>query len=93
MKKLLFDLFPLILFFIAYRYADIYLATGVAIAAAVGQFVWLKATAKTIEATHWINLTVIVLFGSATLLLHNDAFIKWKPTVLYWIFGVVLLGG
>mgnify|MGYP003150190701 CR=1 FL=1 len=42
MKKLLFDLFPLILFFIAYRYADIYLATGVAIVAAIGQFVWQK---------------------------------------------------
>lgn len=93
MKKLLFDLFPLILFFIAYKYADIYVATGVAIFAAIAQFVWLKATAKKIEATHWINLTVIVLFGGATLLLQNDAFIKWKPTVLYWIFGAVLLGG
>ena len=91
MKKLLFDLFPLILFFLAFRYADIYVATAVAIAAGIAQFVWLKVTGKTIEATHWINLSVIVVFGGATLLFQNDAFIKWKPTVLYWLFAVILL--
>src|SRR3546814_13480276 len=84
MKKFLFDLFPLILFFLAFKFSDIFTATAVAIAAGVGQFVWLKAMGKAIEATHWINLTVIVVFGGATLLFHNDAFIKWKPTVLYW---------
>ena len=92
MKKFLFDLFPLILFFVVFRYADIYAATAAAIAASVLQFAWLKLTGKTIEATHWINLSVIVLFGGATLLFQNDAFIKWKPTVLYWIFAAALLG-
>ena len=92
MKKFLFDLFPLILFFVAYRYADIYAATAVAITASVAQIAWLKLTRKAIEATHWINLTVIVVFGGATLWLHSDVFIKWKPTVLYWLFGTVLLG-
>jgi len=92
MKKFLFDLFPLILFFIAYRFADIYTATAVAIAASVAQFIWLRATGKRIEATHWINLSVIVIFGGATLWLHSDVFIKWKPTVLYWLFGGALLG-
>ena len=91
MKKLLFDLFPLILFFLAFRYADIYVATGVAIAAGIAQFIWLKATGKTIEAMHWINLSVIVVFGGATLIFHNDVFIKWKPTVLYWLFASILL--
>lgn len=93
MKKFLFDLFPLILFFIAYRFADIYAATAVAIAASVAQFIWLRATGKQIEATHWINLSVIVIFGGATLWLQSDVFIKWKPTVLYWLFGGALLGG
>ncbi|MFT0850656.1 septation protein A [Achromobacter sp. F4_2707] len=93
MKKFLFDLFPLILFFIAFRVADIYTATAVAIAAGVLQFAWLKLRGKTIETMHWINLGVIVVFGGATLFFHNDAFIKWKPTVLYWIFGAALLGG
>lgn len=92
MKKFLFDLFPLILFFIAYRYADIYAATAVAVAASVAQIAWLKLTGRTIETTHWINLTVIVVFGGATLWLHSDVFIKWKPTVLYWLFGGALLG-
>lgn len=93
MKKFLFDLFPLILFFVAFKFADIYTATAVAIAAGIAQFIWLKATGKAIEATHWINLSVIVLFGGATLFFHNDAFIKWKPTVLYWLFASILLGG
>lgn len=93
MKKFLFDLFPLILFFAAFKYTDdIFVATAVAIAATVVQFVWLKVTGKKIEATHWINLTVIVVFGGATLYFQNDLFIKWKPTVLYWLFSAILLG-
>jgi len=92
MKKFLFDLFPLILFFGAYRYSDIYTATAVAITASILQIVWLKVTRKAIETTHWINLTVIVVFGGATLWLHSDVFIKWKPTVLYWLFAAILIG-
>src|SRR5690606_17952275 len=93
MKKFLFDLFPLILFFVAFKFSDIFTATVVAIAAGVGQFIWLKVTGKAIGATHWINLTVIVVFGGATLFFQNDAFIKWKPTVLYWLFATILVGG
>lgn len=93
MKKFLFDLFPLILFFLAFKFSDIFTATAVAIAAGIGQIVWLKARGKAIEAMHWINLTIIVVFGGATLLLHDDTFIKWKPTVLYWLFAGILLGG
>jgi intracellular septation protein len=92
MKKFLFDLFPLILFFVAYRFADIYVATAVAMVAAVGQIAYIKIRRQPIEGTHWINLIVIVVFGGATLWLQNDAFIKWKPTVLYWMFAVILVG-
>lgn len=92
MMKFLFDLFPLLLFFIAYRFADIYVATAVAVAAAVLQIAYLFLSKKKIETTHWINFAVIVFFGGATLWLQSDAFIKWKPTVLYWIFGGILLG-
>jgi len=91
-KKFLFDLFPLILFFIAYRSADIYTATAVAMAASAAQIVWLKARQRAIETTHWINLVVIVVFGGATLAFQSDTFIKWKPTVLYWVFAAALLG-
>lgn len=92
MKKFLFDLFPLLLFFVAYRFADIYVATGVAMVAAVGQIAYIRLTGQKIEPMHWINLVVIVVFGGATLWLQNEAFIKWKPTVLYWLFGAILLG-
>jgi len=93
MKKFLFDLFPLILFFLAFRFTDIYTATAVAMIAGIGQILWLRIRGRRIEGMHWINLAVILIFGGATLLFHNDAFIKWKPTVLYWLFGTVLLGG
>lgn len=92
MKKFLFDLFPLILFFVAFRFADIYAATAVAMAAVVLQILWIKLRKHPIEATHWINLSVIVVFGGATLFFHDDTFIKWKPTVLYWLFAAILLG-
>lgn len=92
MKKFLFDLFPLLLFFVAYRVADIQVATAVAMVAAVGQILWIRLRGKPIEMMHWITLGVIVIFGGATLMLDDPAFIKWKPTVLYWLFGAALLG-
>lgn len=90
MKKFLFDLFPLILFFAAYKFYGLYVATGVAMVASVGQIIWIKLRNQPIEGTHWINLGVIIVFGGATLWLQNEAFIKWKPTVLYWLFGGAL---
>lgn len=92
MKKLLFDLFPLILFFLAFRYADIFTATAVAMVAGVAQIAWLKLRGTPVETMHWVNLSIIIVFGGATLLFKDDVFIKWKPTVLYWLFGAVLLG-
>ncbi len=93
MRKLLFDLFPVVLFFIAFKVADIYVATAVAIAASVLQIGWLKARGRPVEVMQWISLVIIVVFGGLTLLLHDEAFIKWKPTILYWAFGTVLIGG
>lgn len=93
MKKLLFDLFPLLLFFVAYRFADIYTATAVAMVASVGQLVWLRLRRMRIEGLHWINLVVILVFGGATLWLQSEVFIMWKPTVLYWLFASVLATG
>jgi intracellular septation protein len=91
--KFIFDLFPVILFFIAFKLADIYVATGVAIAASFAQIGWLKLRRRKIEPMLWASLAIIVLFGSATLLLHDETFIKWKPTVLYWLFASALVGG
>ena len=118
MKKLLFDLFPVIIFFIAYKLGDanaeatraflaslglpqpagagekpgIYLATLVAIIASFGQIAWVKLRGNKVETMLWVSLGIIVVFGGATLWLHNEAFIKWKPSVLYWIFAAIILG-
>ena len=91
--KLLFDFFPLILFFVAYQASDIFVATGVAIAASIAQIAWVLARRKKVSGMQWTSLVVIVVFGGATLLLRDETFIKWKPTVLYWLAGVVFLGG
>ncbi|MCO5100244.1 MAG: septation protein A [Burkholderiaceae bacterium] len=90
--KLLFDLFPVVLFFVAYKVADIYVATGVAIVASIGQIGWLLARRKRVEAMQWTSLAIIVLFGGLTLVLQDETFIKWKPTVLYGLFALVLAG-
>ncbi|BBP04308.1 putative intracellular septation protein A [Sulfuriferula plumbiphila] len=91
--KFLFDFFPILLFFIAYKFGGIYVATGVAIAASFVQIGWVMARGKKVETMMWVSLAIIVVFGGATLLLHNETFIKWKPTVLYWLFATILLGG
>jgi intracellular septation protein len=91
--KLLFDLFPILLFFAAYKLADIYVATGVAIVASIAQILWLKLRARPVEGMQWAGLAIIVVFGGMTLLFQDETFIKWKPTVLYGLFAAVLLGG
>jgi intracellular septation protein len=90
--KFLFDFFPVILFFVAFKMADIYVATGVAIGATFAQIGWLKLRKKKIEPMLWASFAIIGVFGGATLLLQDETFIKWKPTVLYWLFGMVLAG-
>ena len=89
--KLLFDLFPLILFFVAYKMYDIYVATGVAIAASFVQMVafWLKY--RRFEKMHVITLAALVVFGGLTILLRDPVFIKWKTTIVYWILGSIIL--
>ncbi len=90
--KFLFDLFPVILFFIAFKVSGIYVATGTAIAASFVQIGWLLARRRKVDTMLWVSLAIIVLFGGATLWLRDETFIKWKPTVLYWLFGLVLAG-
>lgn len=90
--KFLFDLFPIILFFVAFKLQGIYVATAVAIAASFAQIGWLWLRGRKIDGMLWVSLAIIVIFGGATLLLHDETFIKWKPTVLYWMFAIVLSG-
>lgn len=90
--KFLFDLFPLLLFFAAFRLYDIYVATGVAIAASFAQVAIYWWRHRKFEAMHLITLVVITVFGGLTIALQSDTFIKWKPTILYWIFAALVLG-
>ena len=90
--KFLFDLLPVFLFFVAFKIAGIYVATAVAIGASFLQIGLLALLKRKIEPMLWISLAIIVVFGGATLVLHDETFIKWKPTVLYWLFGAVLAG-
>jgi intracellular septation protein len=91
--KFLFDLFPILLFFIAYKLYDIYVATAVAIAAAAVQtgLFWIKN--RKFEKMHLVTLAILIVFGGLTLALRDPVFIKWKPTVVNWLFAVVFLGG
>jgi intracellular septation protein len=120
--KLLFDLLPVILFFVTYKVAGsfpqqsialagaalgwmvgdgtvpeaqapILLATAVAIVASVLQVGWLLARGKRVDPMLWVSLAVIVVFGGATIWFHDETFIKWKPSILYWLFGATLLVG
>src|SRR5690242_21307161 len=85
------DYFPLLLFFVAFKWQGIWVATAVAIAASVIQIAWFHWRGS-VSAVHWASLAIIVIFGGATLLLHDETFIKWKPTVLYWLFGATIAG-
>jgi len=88
--KFLFDFFPLVLFFIAFELYDVYVATAVAIAATFAQIGWLKLRRRKVDTMLWVSLVIIVVFGGLTLALHDETFIKWKPTVLYWLFAAIL---
>lgn len=111
--KLLFDLFPVILFFIAFKYSEknpelaaswvgsllgsaavdikqapILLATVVVIAATVAQIAWVWFRHGKVDKMLWVSLVLVAVFGSLTLIFQDETFIKWKPTILYWVFAV-----
>jgi len=114
--KFLFDLLPVILFFISYKWADgnkevtaewlthyigfavasgtvaakqapVLLATVVVVLATLCQVIWLKAVRKPVDRILWASLAVVVILGALTLWFNNEAFIMWKPTVVYWLMG------
>jgi len=110
--KLLFDLFPVILFFVAYNYSEknpetaaawvsslmgdsavdikqapILLATVVVIAATVAQIIWVHLKHGKVDKMLWVSLVLVSVFGGLTLIFQDENFIKWKPTILYWVFA------
>ena len=88
--KILIDFFPILLFFGAYKFADIYVATGVLMAATVVQMGLIYLIDRKLQLMHKITLVLILGFGALTLGLHDERFIKWKPTVLYASMAIAL---
>jgi intracellular septation protein len=88
--KLLFDYFPIICFFVAYKFFGVYTATAVTMAACVLQnlIYWLRN--KRFEKLHVITLFSVLILGGFTLIFHKAIFIQWKPSIIYWIFALVL---
>lgn len=118
--KFLFDLLPIFLFFISFKWAEgrkalvaewmtqhlgflvsggvvgqleapVLLATVVVIAGTLAQIVTLKALRKPVDKMLWAGLVVVVVLGGLTLWFHSEVFIKWKPTIIYWLMASGLL--
>jgi len=91
MKQLL-EFFPILLFFIAFKVYDIYVATAVVMMATIIQvaFMWFKY--HKVETMQWVTLGLVVVMGGATLYFQDEAFIKWKFSIIEWLFGSVFLG-
>jgi intracellular septation protein len=90
--KQLFEFFPIVLFFIAFKLYDIYVATAVVIVATIVQvgYTWFRY--RKVETMQWITLGLIIVMGGATILLHDEQFIKWKLSIIEWLFGLAFLG-
>ena len=89
--KVFFDLFPIVLFFIGFKFFGIFAATGIAIAATLALIVYSKIRHGKVEKMLLINGVIISVLGGITLMLHDQTYIMWKPTVLYWLLASVLL--
>src|SRR5271166_4335099 len=91
--QFLADYFPLLLFLLTLWLWYLYVATAVAIAASLAQIAYFHWHRGKVQIIHWLSLAIIVTFGGATLILHDETFIKWKPTALYWLFAALLAVG
>ena len=89
MKQLL-DFLPLVIFFAVYKFFDIYIASGALIAASALQLIISYMLYKKLEKMHLITFAMVTVFGSLTLILHDDSFIKWKVTIVYALFAIAL---
>ena len=73
--------------------ASILLAVAVAIVAFTIQIAFLLVTRKKVSLVQWLSFAILLVFGGASIYFHSDTFIKWKVTVLYWLFAIALIVG
>lgn len=88
--QFLFDFLPIVLFFIAYKFGDIYIATTVIILSSLLHVIYSRYKTGTFQKMPLFTLLTISVLGGATLLFKNEIFIKWKPTALYWLLALIL---
>ncbi len=91
MLNLLYDFIPVLLFFIAFKWYGIYVATTVGIIATAIQVIVTALWKKKLDRNQCITLVVFLVFGGMTLYFHNPIFVKWKPSIVFWIFGLIFL--
>jgi intracellular septation protein len=89
--QLLFDLLPVLAFFIAYKIAGIYVATGVLIAGVLAQTLHSWIRHRKVSPMLLTSAVLVLIFGGLTLFIHDATFIKWKPTVVSWLFAIAFL--
>lgn len=89
--QFIYEIFPLFLFFIAFKFYDIYAATIVGVFATLIQVLVTRAWFKKWDRKQLVTLLVFAFFGGMTLYFHNPIFVKWKPTIVFWIFASVIL--
>ncbi len=89
--KFLFDFLPILFFFVAYKFFDIYVATAVAISSTVAQVAVVWFNTRKVATMQLVTLAIIIVFGGLTLYLQDETFIKWKPTVVNWLFAGAFL--
>lgn len=91
MLNFLYEFLPVLLFFVAFKLYGIYVATVVGIVVSALQFAVSTLWFRRLDKKQLVTLIIFVIFGGMTLYFHNPIFVKWKPSVVFWIFGVVLL--
>lgn len=88
--QLFYEFIPVLLFFLAFKFYNIYVATIVGIVTTFLQVFITRIWLKKWDRKQLITLSVFVLFGGMTLYFHNPIFVKWKPTIVFWIFALVI---
>ena len=87
----LFDFFPIVLFFATFKVSQsIILATSIAIPATFAQLMWYRYKNGRYNKTQVVSFFSILILGGATIFLKNELFIKWKPTVVYWLLAIII---
>jgi len=90
--QFLVDLLPVIAFFVAYKLAGIYVATGVLIVGVLAQTAYSWFRHHKVSPMLLTSAVLVLFFGGLTLIIHDPTFIKWKPSIVNWLFAAAFLG-